>query len=473
MKQKLSMQIRLTILLFSTGMLIPADCLQGASFSAEKKCVPNIVLIMADDMGYECVEANGGTSYKTPQLNKLAKSGMRFTHCYSQPICTPSRVELMTGLYNQRNYIRFGVLDPKQITFAQLLKKSGYKTCIAGKWQLEGGMEGPHHFGFDEYCLWQLARIPTLTKVPSRYPNPGLEINGKQVDFHDGSYGPDIVSDFLCDFIKRNSEGPFLAYYPMILPHWPFEPTPDGKDWDPKSPGAKQGQKNPHYFADMVAYTDKMVGKLVNQLDELGIRDNTILIFICDNGTATSVTSRMGNLIIKGGKGLTTDAGMHVPMIVSWPGKIQGDTTCSDLVDFTDFLPTLVDLADAEIPQKLHLDGQSFLTQLLGKKSTPREWIYCWYARNGGYDGQEFVQNKNWKMYRDHRIYQINKDKLEKNNLAGKQSNLSPNAQKQLKTLRTALSQFTNTRRMLPEPYPENRPAKRKSKQRKTGKRPQ
>ncbi len=450
--------------------LIAALCLligsEKLSSAAESTALPNIVLIMADDMGYECVEANGGTSYKTPRLNELAKSGMRFTHCYSQPICTPSRVELMTGLYNQRNYIRFGVLDPKQITFAQILKKAGYKTCIAGKWQLEGGLEGPHHFGFDEYCLWQLARIPTLTTVPSRYPNPGLEINGKIVDFHDGSYGPDIVSDFLCDFIRRNRKGPFLAYYPMILPHWPFEPTPDSQDWDPRSPGAGHSQKHPHYFVDMVAYTDKMVGKIVDQLDELGIRENTVLIFICDNGTATTVTSRMGHRVIKGGKGLTTEAGMHVPMIVSWPGTIRRATVCDDLVDFTDFLPTLVSLAKTTIPADLSPDGQSFLPQLLGKKAIPRRWIYCWYARNGGPKGAEFVQNKKWKLYRDNRIYNIGNDRLEQKNLADSWNTLPETDKSQLEMLRHALAKYDGTRRLLPEPYPENRPKKRKIRKR-------
>ena len=131
---------------------------------------PNIVLIMADDMGYECVTANGGESYSTPNLDRLARGGMRFEHCYSQPICTPSRVQLMTGIYNQRNYIRFGLLDPTVTTFGHLAKRAGYATCIGGKWQLENGLKGPNHFGFDEYCLWQ------LTRRPSPYPNPGLEV---------------------------------------------------------------------------------------------------------------------------------------------------------------------------------------------------------------------------------------------------------------------------------------------------------
>ena len=132
---------------------------------------PNIVLIMAGDMGYECVTANGGESYSTPNLDRLARGGMRFEDCYSQPICTPSRVQLMTGIYNQRNYIRFGLLDSAVTTFGHLAKRAGYATCIGGKWQLENGLKGPNHFGFDEYCLWQ------VTRRPSRYPNPGLKVN--------------------------------------------------------------------------------------------------------------------------------------------------------------------------------------------------------------------------------------------------------------------------------------------------------
>ena len=115
---------------------------------------PNLILIMADDMGYECVRSNGGTSYNTPHLDELALTGARFEHCYSQPLCTPSRVKIMTGMSNFRNYVRFGVLDRKQTTFAHLLKKAGYATCIVGKWQLGQEVDSPQHFGFDQSCLW-------------------------------------------------------------------------------------------------------------------------------------------------------------------------------------------------------------------------------------------------------------------------------------------------------------------------------
>jgi len=119
---------------------------------------PNIILIMADDLGYECIGTNGGTSYKTPVLDKMAEKGIRFEHCYSQPLCTPSRVQIMTGIYNVRNYVQFGLLDRNQVTFGHLLKKSGYATCIAGKWQLGRQSDSAGHFGFDESCLWQHRR---------------------------------------------------------------------------------------------------------------------------------------------------------------------------------------------------------------------------------------------------------------------------------------------------------------------------
>jgi arylsulfatase A len=207
-------------------LLLPL-CLLLASVASAKPESPNILLIMADDMGYECVRANGGETYDTPRLDELAASGMRFEHCHSQPICTPSRVQIMTGIYNHRNYVRFGVLDPDAKTFGHLFQEAGYKTVISGKWQLDGGFEGPNKFGFDEYCLWQ------LTRRPPRFPNPGFEINGKEVNYTNGEYGPDIASDYLCEFFERNKDEKFFAYYPMIPPHFPFQPTPDSEEWDP------------------------------------------------------------------------------------------------------------------------------------------------------------------------------------------------------------------------------------------------
>ncbi len=385
---------------------------------AEPARAPNVVLIMADDMGYECVRANGGESYSTPRLDRLAASGMRFTRCYSQPLCTPSRVQLMTGRYNSRNYIRFGLLDPQATTFGQLFRQAGYATCVAGKWQLSGGLQGPGHFGFDEYCLWQ------IDHRKSRYPNPTLEINGKVVAYAGGQYGPDIVSDYLCDFMERNKEKPFLAYYPMILPHWPFEPTPDSADWDPQAPGITKGVGEGKYFADMVAYTDKLVGKLVNKLDELGIRDNTLIMFTGDNGTYDGITSVLNGQPYRGGKSFMTEAGTHVPMIASWPGQISAGSTNPNLIDFSDFLPTMLEAAGIQSDYTVNIDGRSFVSALRGGKEPTRDWVYCWYFRNGtpqDANGGEAARTERYKLYRDGRFFDVAEDLLEKHPLTSDQ----------------------------------------------------
>jgi arylsulfatase A len=179
-----------------------------AGVSAAESRKPNVVLIMADDFGYECVTANGGESYQTPNLDRLAAGGMRFTNCYVQPRCTPTRVQLMTGLYNVRNYIRFGLLDPEAVTFGHLLKKAGYATGIAGKWQLGQGKDLPRHFGFDEAYLWQ------HTRLRPRYANPGLEKDGVEEDYTNGEYGPTLVNDFVLDFCARHKDEPFFFVLP-------------------------------------------------------------------------------------------------------------------------------------------------------------------------------------------------------------------------------------------------------------------
>lgn len=405
----------------------------------KKKERPNIVLVMADDLGYECIGANGGTSYETPVLDKMASRGIRFEQCYAQPLCTPSRVKLMTGIYNVRNYLDFGILAENQKTFAHLLKQAGYATCVVGKWQLGGGLQGPNHFGFDEYCLWQLNRRP------GRYPNPGLEINGRQIDFSSGEYGPDLVSDYACGFMERNKKHPFMIYYPMILTHCPFEPTPGSPDWDPKSKGSETYKGNPKYFSDMVTYMDKIIGKLIGKLEQLGLRENTLILFTGDNGTDEPIVSIMDEQKVEGGKGEMTDAGTRVPLIAEWPGVIPEGKVCGDIVDFSDFLPTLCECAGVPVPQKLSIDGRSFLLQLKGEKGHPREWIYCWFSRDGDSSkAKEFARNQRYKLYRTGEFYDISNDKLEKNPLDEK--NLDEQAMKVRKVLKIALDQYSNAR---------------------------
>lgn len=320
---------------------------------------PNIVLIMADDLGYECISANGANDYLTPNIDRLAAGGIRFKQCFSNPKCTPSRVKIMTGLYGARNYVEFGTLDRSQTTFAHQLKQAGYATAIAGKWQLGRELDAPTHFGFDQACLWQHIRTRTIAgrKGDTRYPNPHLEINGKEVDFNNGEYGPDICAKFICDFIETNKDRPFLAYYPMILPHWPFEATPDSADWDPKSMGGRKPKiptpKAKAHFVDMVAYVDKIVGQVVDTLERNGLRENTLIIFTGDNGTEKSITSQWSGRDIHGGKGQATDEGTRVALVFNWPGRIQPEVNQTELVEFSDVLPTLCETERRAVAGKL------------------------------------------------------------------------------------------------------------------------
>ena len=322
----------------------------------------------------------------------------------------------MTGIYNNRNYVRFGLLDPAVITFGNLLRDAGYQTCIAGKWQLKGGFEGPIKFGFDKYCLWQ------ITRRPSRYPNPGLEIDGVERDFKNGEFGPDVVSDYICDFIEENKDGPFLVYYPMIAPHWPFVPTPDHPDWDPEmwrdATGEPGGYKSEKYWDAMVRHTDKMVGKVVNKLDALGIRENTVVLWTGDNGTYADITSPFKGGTYKGGKGSPKDNGTHVGFMASWPGTISSGQVLDDLVDFSDVFPTLTDLAGVHIPDSLRIDGVS-LTPLFSGKPRTKETIYCWYERNGVREkATQHTRDQRYKLYASGKLYDTVNDLYEKTNLA-------------------------------------------------------
>ena len=320
--------------------------------SAERP--PNVVLIMADDVGYECFGAYGSRQYQTPRIDKLADAGVRFTNCHSTPLCTPSRVALMTGASNVRNYADFGSLLPDQYTIADLFGDAGYATAVAGKWQLQGGgkTEGvPAGHGFDTYCLWN-----TSLTERRRFWDPSLESDGKILEVAENDYGPDIFADFLLRFIETNAAKPFFVYYPMVLVHSPFVPTPHSADRQ-----SKDEQKN---FEDMVAYTDVIVGRIHDKLEGLDLLRNTVFVFTSDNGTHHTLASRLGDATIVGDKGAPTDAGTHVPLIVNAPGLVPGGRVIDDLIDFADFLPTLADAAGLAVPAQDHEDGRSFWERL-------------------------------------------------------------------------------------------------------------
>lgn len=386
--------------------IVLAHAVQGAP--------PNVILIMADDIGYECFGCYGSKQYKTPAIDKLAKEGVRFTHCYAQPLCTPSRVKLMTGLSNVRNYAAFSILKPGQRTIGQFFQDAGYRTMVAGKWQLFGAEHYgpayrgkgalPEDCGFDSQCLWQVDRLG------ERYRGPLLRIDGETRQYGRDRFGPEVVNEHVLKFMEQHRQRPFFIYYPMILVHSPFVKTPDSR-------GLRRQAKKQKNFEDMVAFMDKMIGRVVDKTKELSLADRTLILFCGDNGTHASIESRLRGSAIRGGKGRMTDAGTRVPLIGCWPGRIPAGQVCEDLVDFSDFLPTCLDAARIETPAGL--DGRTFLPQMVGKPGNPREWIFIYYCpRPERTTPKRFARDQRWKLYGDGRYYDVANDVLERRDLS-------------------------------------------------------
>ena len=383
------------------------------SFAEDKL---NVILIMADDSAVDNYGCYGSKFFSTPRLDALAKTGAMFNHCYSEPVCTSSRVKIMTGRDGIRNYVQFGTLDKDEITFAHMMKDAGYATAVAGKWQLHNGDRGTRapESGFDNYCLWN---YPGTTR--SRFWHPSLVRDGETMETTKEDYGPDILTDYLINFISKNKSEPFFAYYPMLLVHSPFVATPDSNSDDRRSES-----KSLNYFRDMTLYADKCVGKIVDALEKNKLREKTVIIYTTDNGTHRSLTYPYGKEKRSGEKALATDGGTHAPLIVNCPGTVPEGIVVNDLVDFSDFLPTIADITNAKLP-KVKLDGRRFWPQCKGKQGNPRKYIFQYYypkfkpaaEKHGqGVNGLEIVwaQNQRHKLYRDGTLYALS-DRMEEN----------------------------------------------------------
>ena len=405
---------------------------------------PNVVLIIADDASWECFSSYGAEDYETPNIDLLAANGIQFNHCYSTPLCTTSRVKIMTGQYNFRNYTHFGYLNPSDKTFGHLMQSAGYKTAIAGKWQLNGlyhKADGcrdnarPIKAGFDEYCLWQLT-LGAKKKgdnMTERFWSAPVEQNGVFLSVKDnmGKYGPDIMSDFVCDFIERHKDVPFFVYYPTVLVHDPFVPTPDTIGEAPRSqeanlpPTSREVAKE--NFVAMIHYLDKILGKIVAKLGAVGQLENTILLFTSDNGTHPSISSIWNGQQIRGGKGKTTNMGTHVPLVVSWPEKGAKGIISNALIDFTDFYATFAEVAGVKLTRGVEnpIDGHSFLPQIIGEKGTSRDFVLTHYQPYWGTkEASQFVRNQGYKLYQDGRFFNVPNDLKELSNLTvGEASN--------------------------------------------------
>ena len=400
---------------------------------------PNIILIMSDDLGYEVIGANGGTSYNTPKLDEMAKNGMRFENAHVMPLCTPTRISLMTGKYNFRNYIGFGLIAPDETTFGHLMSDAGYNTCIAGKWQLysynppdevpEMRNRGQkiENSGFNEFCVWH----PHQTEEKgSRYKNPIIYENGRFMEDTKDKYGEDIFCDYIIDFIDRTKDenDPFFVYWPMAATHKPHEPTPDSLEWDSFDPPSNHSlggrtwseledgswEDDPKFYKDMVEYHDKVIGRLIDYLSEQNLSENTLIIYLGDNGSPHDVCSMVhSHNEICGGKGKTNDRGTHVPLICSMPGTIPSATVQVDMVEATDFLPTIFEAAGLNFPEGYLIDGRSFLPQLKGEPGNPRDWMFFHFEpMNDRNDiGQiRFVRDHEWKLYETGQLYDLKND---------------------------------------------------------------
>jgi len=382
---------------------------------------PNVVLIVADDLGRECLASYGGESWETPVLDSFAASGMRFSHCYATPWCFPSRVELLTGKYGFRNTGAWGEFDvDRGTTFAQLLRRAGYATCVAGKWQLcrfddPVNADHPWRAGFDEHCVWigELRDATGERRYTPKYWGPWVWQNGKRREDPAQRYGEDVFREYLIGFLERSRFRPFFAFYPMLLPHLPYQPTPYSGPLARAIgalPTRLQRQFDSRYFADYLTYLDRCVGGVLAALDGLGLRDRTLVLFTSDNGTDPAISSSMNGRTVRGGKSLMTDVGTRVPLLASLPGVVPAGSTCGDLVDLSDFLPTFAELAGAPLPTGEIFDGRSFWPQLQGEPGRPREWVY-FQSIQTGFD--RAVCTQEWKLLQSGRLYHLTEDPWE------------------------------------------------------------
>jgi len=380
---------------------------------------PNILLIMADDVGSDAIGCYGGQSHPTPHIDTLAAGGMKFHHGYAMPVCHPTRISLMTGRYP----VRFGKAGQKWGDYpdaaegnsiGDVMKAGGYATAVAGKWQLclmKKDLDQPRRTGFDEWCLfgWHEG---------GRYHDPLLYQNGKLRTDTQGKYGPDLYVDFLIDFMERNHKAgkPFFAYYPMALCH---DVTDDLKGRHVAY--AKHGRWMS--FAEMMGSMDDMVGRLVAALERMNARKDTLILFLTDNGTPSAsylYVNEKGKMIrpktysirdgkvVPGGKGRLDDTGTRVPYIANWPGHIEPGSESSLMVDLTDLLPTVAEIG--RVPDDgVKRDGISFAPVLFGReRARTRPWIYIENR------GKRCVRSLAWKLYDNGRLFDMKKDPLEK-----------------------------------------------------------
>jgi len=387
---------------------------------------PNIVLIVADDLGYRELGCFGQQRIKTRSLDQLARDGMRLTQHYSgNAVCAPSRCVLMTGKHPGHAVVRSNRSTPpegqfpipdSEVTLAELLKAQGYATGGFGKWGLGGPDSSgrPLNQGFDRFfgynCqahahsyypsyLWDDERRIELNNDPPVPGHTGLPKDADPNDprsydrFKGTDYAPDRINAAALDFVRTNKDRPFFLYYPSIIPHVALH-VPDEElkpylalGWkDPPFTRVKGRGYTPHFtpraaYAAMISRLDRYVGNLLDLLDELGLRDNTMVVFSSDNGTThllDEVDHHFFNSVgeLRGLKGSLYEGGVRVPTIVRWPGKVPAGSTSDRISGFEDWMPTLLDAIDEGEAVPEEIDGISMLPTLCGESQPERPYLY-------------------------------------------------------------------------------------------------
>lgn len=375
------------LVLLSVLFVFSAPVRAAAAESAATK--PNIIFILSDDVGIGNIGCYGG-AFKTPQIDALAQGGTRFELAYSTPLCGPTRCQFLTGRYPFRtglinNNSHNAVSPGRDVMIPTVMKSAGYVTASVGKWgQI---CLGPGEWGFDEYLVFP-GSGRYWREQTTRY-----KLNGQEKDLPAGEYLPEIMHRFIADFLTRHQDRPFFLYYPMSHIHGPIVRTPD----------SQAGADADRLYTDNVEYMDKLVGKLIAELERLHLREKTLVIFSGDNGTARfGVTAATVNgRAISGQKGTMLEGGSRVPLIVNWPGVTPAGKVSRDLIDFTDFFTTFAELGGAKLPAGVKLDGHSFAAQTRGQAGPPREWVYV------ELNGNSFVRDARFKLTNRGELYDL------------------------------------------------------------------
>lgn len=441
---------------------------------------PNVVFFLVDDMGWRDSSCYGSELYETPNLDRLAREGVRFTQAYSShPRCVPARYSFLTGKFPARAGVPGGSynMEPEEFTLAEAMKQGGYATFFAGKWHLQKTEDqAPENQGFDINIAGGHAGAPPSYFFPYNKTRTGGHkteggIHGLE-DGVEGEYLTDRLTDETLEFIEANVDRPFLVYLSHYAVHTPLEAKPelieyyekklkdmsfDGPEYIDKDGTTKMRQDNAVYAA-MVHSMDESLGRLMDTLDKLGLSKNTVIVFISDHGGLSNrgVENRRplatSNLPLRAGKGHCYEGGIRVPMVVKWPGVTESGSETDRLVTGSDHYPSILQMAGLPLRPKQHLDGVSYIDTLKGEEAV-RAGLLFWHSPMGrpastGDTNCSVIRDGNWKLFEFYdegrvELYNIEKDPYETVELSMQEPDRAAELLKKLRGWKKDISVFT------------------------------